>query len=303
MTKLARTLIVGGLTAAFWLLLVEPVRAQDSVGVARDLYAAAAYEDALVVLNRLRMGDRVEDEHRTVEQYRAFCLLALGRTDEAERTIEGIVAAEPSYQPSATDVSPRVRSAFSDVRRRMLPTIVQQKYAQAKAAFDRKDFVSAEAGFTQVLDMFSDPDVGGSANQPPLSDLRTLSVGFHELSAAAAAPPPPPPPQPVVPAAPPASRVPRVYSPADDGIVLPTTVQQQLPAYPRNVFSATRGIIEVVIDEQGSVESAVMRLKVDEIYDKLVLSAAKTWRYKPAMIDGMPVKFRKLIQVSLEPKR
>ena len=304
MTKHAKTLIVGSLMVAFWLLCVEPVWAQDSVSVARDLYAAAAYEDALVVLNRLRTSERADDT-RTVEQYRAFCLLALGRADEAQHTIEAIVAAEPSYQPSAADVSPRVRSAFTDVRRRMLPAIIQERYAQAKASFDRKEFVSAETGFKQVLDVLSDPDVEGSANQPPLSDIRTLSVGFHELSAAAAAPPPPPPPPPppVAPVAPPAPRVPRIYSPSDDGIVPPATLQQQLPSYPRDIFPPMRGILELVIDEHGDVESAMMRAPVDDLYDKLVLAGAKNWHYRPAMLDGAPVKFRKLIQISLEPKR
>ena len=109
----------------------------DTLAAARDLYASAAYEDALAVLNRLRAPDGRPDEGRAIDQYRAFCLLALGRNAEAERAIEAVVAAEPMYHPSDADVSPRVRSAFSDVRRRMLPNIIQQKYAVAKAAYDR----------------------------------------------------------------------------------------------------------------------------------------------------------------------
>ncbi len=112
--------------------------ADDSLAAARELYAAAAYEDALAVLNRLRPPASGPAEGRAIEQYRAFCLLALGRGAEAEHAIETVVAGEPSYHPSAADWSPRVRSAFSDVRRRMLPGLIQQQYGQAKAAFDRK---------------------------------------------------------------------------------------------------------------------------------------------------------------------
>src|SRR5206468_10442074 len=129
-----------------------------------------------------------------IEQYRAFCLLALGRAADAEQAIEAVVAAEPSFNPSDGDVSPRVRSAFTTVRRRMLPVIIQQKYAQAKAAFDRKEFAAATDGFGQVLAALADQDVAAEVNQPPLSDLRMLVVGFAELSARAAAPPPQPPP-------------------------------------------------------------------------------------------------------------
>src|SRR5688572_1706928 len=153
----------------------------DDLATARDLYASAAYEEALAALNRARAAGVTPSDSFAVEQYRAFCLLALGRSTEAQAAIEGLVAANPLYQP-ASDVSPRVRTAFSEVRRRMLPTIIPQQYAQAKAAFDKKDFAAAAAGFTSVLKVLGDPDVSHAAAQPPLSDLRTLATGFQELS-------------------------------------------------------------------------------------------------------------------------
>lgn len=304
MTRSSPRLLVAPLIAVMT-LLAAPVRsAQDSVITARDLYAAAAYEDALAVLNRLRGRDRSEDENRTVEQYRAFCLLALGRVQEAEQAIEGIVAAQPLYFPSPADVSPRVRAAFTDVRRRMLPGIVQQKYAQAKAAYDRKDYVAAQAGFKQVLDVLADHDLTAAVSQPPLSDLRTLTAGFHDLSAAAAAPPPPPaplpPPQPEDVVAPIPTPT-RIYSLADAGVVPPVAIKQMLPTYPRDNVRPNPGVIEVVIDERGDVESATMRASVKSTYDGLAVAAAKGWRYKPATFDNRPVKFRKLIQINLDP--
>ena len=36
------------------------------------------------------------------------------------------------------------------------------------------------------------------------------------------------------------------------------------------------------------------------LYDPLLLSAAKGWKYRPATRDGQPVRFRKIIQVTLE---
>src|SRR5207237_4463123 len=100
--------------------------------VARDLYAAANYDDALALLGRLDSPSARAQDRLAINQYRAFCLVALGRTTEAERAIEAVVSAEPLYRPAAT-ASPRLRSAFASVRQRILPAIVQQKYAQAKA--------------------------------------------------------------------------------------------------------------------------------------------------------------------------
>src|SRR5260221_5442523 len=183
-------------TAAFvaTTILSASVRAQESgdLAAARDLYAWAACDDALAVLNRLRATDHPPGQSRFIEQYRAFCLLALGRASDAEQAIEAVVAPEPTYLPSDSDASPRVRSAFTTVRRRMLPAIIQQQYGQAKAAFDRRDFAAAAGGFRQVLAALADPDVAAESQRPPLVDLKMLAVAFEELSAKATAPPPPP---------------------------------------------------------------------------------------------------------------
>ncbi len=282
--------------------MVAPVRAdQDSVAAARDLYASAAYEDALALLNRLPGSNRV-DEKKAIEQYRAFCLLALGRAAEAEHAIESVVAADPTYRPSV-ELSPRVRAAFADVRRRILPSIIQQKYAQAKAAYDRKEFASAAEQFGDVLETMKDPDIASVVDRSPLSDMRTLATGFKDLATTAAAPPPPP----VTPAPAPAApapvvpKAPRIYTNADDEVIPPTVLKQDLPTFPGQVLVPRQGMIEVQIDENGLVESAVMRVTVTGAYDQLALAAARTWRYRPATLNGMPVKFKKAVQVTIKP--
>ena len=60
-----------------------------------------------------------------------------------------------------------------------------------------------------------------------------------------------------------------------------------------------RGILEVTIDEQGRVIGAVIRLSLHPIYDSQILLAAKEWRYQPATLNGRPVKFRKVIQITV----
>jgi len=298
---------VSGIVVACWLASVSLAGAQDTIAAARDLYASAAYEDALAVLNRLPQANRPPDETHSIEQYRAFCLLALGRTTEAERAIETVVMSEPSYRP-ANDFSPRVRTAFSDVRRRVLPTIIQQQYQLAKASFDRKEFAVAANGFSRVLDTMNDPDAVAAASQPPLSDLRTLATGFKDLAATAAAPPPPlptDPPSVVAPNAPMAEppaipKAMRIFTASDTNVAPPVVIRQDLPAYPGQVSIPRQGMLEVVIDETGAVESAIMRISVSSTYDTLALAAAKTtWRFKPATLNGLPVKYRKAVQVTI----
>jgi TonB family protein len=292
-------------TLAFLGAFGAGLAAQDSLSAARDLYAGAAYEDALLVLNRLRAAGPKSDEVGAIEQYRAFCYLALGRAVDAEQAIEALVQAQPLYQPSVNDLSPRLRTAFSDVRKRLLPAIVHQKYGAAKAAYDRKEWADAEIKFKQVLEVLNDPDVAPAVSRPPLSDMKTLATGFYDLSVVAAAPPPPPPPPPVEPPPPPpvVAGPPRIYALGDPGVVPPVPLRQYLPPFPLaapGAPSPRQGSLEVVINESGAVESAVMKVPLNATYDRQALQAARTWQYKPAMLNGAPVKFRKVVQVSVQ---
>lgn len=282
------------------------VHADDSLSSARELYASAAYEDALAMLGRLNTTGLRQDEGRVADQYRALCLLALGKTTEASQAIEAVVAAEPAYHPSDGEVSPRVRAVFSDVRRRLLPGLVQQKYTQAKAAYDRKDYKTATLAFGQLIALFDDPDLAPAAQKPPLSDLRMLTDGFHQLSLQALAPPPAPEPPTVVAVAAavakpvaPAVEPPRVYSSADAGVVPPSAVRQELPPFSGVLDRPVVAAMEVLIDENGKVISATIRGAVPASYDRQAVAAAQSWRYRPATLNGTPVKFRKFIQVSL----
>ena len=289
------------------LLSAAHVHGQDTLAAARDLYASAEYDSALKLLDRLS-GTSSEDQ-QSIELYRSLCLLAVGRTQDAERSVEMIIARNPLYQPG-DDLSPRMRTAFSEAKKRLLPSIVQQQYADAKGAFDRKEFDSAASGFRRVMDALNDPDMGSAASKPPLADLRTLAAGFHDLSVKAIppapTPAPAPAPQPVAAAPTSAAAVARpvstIYTGEERNVVPPRTLAQTLPKYPGAVPPrGVTGVVEVVIDEGGTVESAAMVVPVTASYDKMVMNAATKWVYIPAMVNGKPVKFRKRIQITVTP--
>jgi TonB family protein len=274
----------------------------DGLGAARDLYTSARYDEALAVLNDLRPSDApaAGTDVKAIEQYRSLCLLALGRGTEAETAIAAVVTADPGYLPGDAEASPRVRAAFSDVRKKLLPDIAAKRYGQAKSAFDRKEYARATPLFKQVLALLDDPDMGGRNG-----DLRQLTAGFLDLSIAATPPPPAPKPAPVI-AAPEPPPIPkpdpnRVYTAGDASVVAPVVINQEVPRLVPMMRQQAhpRGVIEVVIDEQGRVASMTIRESIQPMFDAELLTKGREWRYQPATLDGRPVKFRKLIQLNV----
>ena len=307
MSTPARRLIAPFLLAAsFAHSAFGQATARDVVGAARDLYASARYDEALAVLDDIRPNaGRGAGDLKAIEQYRSLCLLALGRGTEAESAIAAVVTADPSYQPGEAEASPRVRSAFSDVRRRLLPEIATTRYGRAKEQFDRKNYAAAAQQFTEVLALLNDPDMGGK-----LPDLRTLTAGFLDLAVAAATPPPAPsrpmastPPAPAVKtAAPQPQRDPgRTYTMQDKNVTAPVIVRQEMPRLTPAMTSRAKstGVVEIVIDELGRVVHATVRQSVHPAYDVELLSAARDWRYQPARLGSTPVRYRKMIQINV----
>jgi TonB family protein len=77
-----------------------------------------------------------------------------------------------------------------------------------------------------------------------------------------------------------------------------------MPSYSPGPQLATRqfsGTLAVTIDEQGRVESAEVAKPTLPTYDAALLRAVRSWRYRPATKDGLPVKYRKVYQIVLSP--
>jgi protein TonB len=293
--------------AAVTVLLLQAgvASAQDTLAAARQLYASAAYDEALAMLDRLKSGGPSDSAAASlIEQYRAFCLLAVGHQPDAERAMESLVAGDPTFRPDDA-ISPRLQSVFRDVRKRMLPVVIRQRYVSAKASFDQKAYQEAADQFDAVLKLLEAPEV--VAADPALADLRTVALGFRDLAASAAAAAAAPSPSPPVPAAPsaPAPRPPQSFYTADDpGVIAPVAIKQVVPPWPQGTPKLTgrgqRAVLDIVINEDGAVESVVVRQSIATWYDEALVKAAKGWSYKPATRDGTPVRYRKLMQVVLE---
>jgi hypothetical protein len=269
--------------------------AQDTLEPIRELYATADYEGALTALGRLQV-EAGSVPKLEIDRYRVFCLVALGRSAEAGQVIEGIVTEDPLYHPSSDDAPPRIRAAFTQVRRRLLPTLVRRLYAEGKAAYDQKAFPEAVQTFEKTLKIIDAPD---TADHLDLADLRTLAVGFLQLSRASIVPAR----AKFEPSAGPAAVVPRrsTVAPASSE---PVALRQILPPWTHAqngpLFDAEyRGTIEVDIDERGQVVNAEITMPIHPLYDPVLLLAARDWKYEPARRNGQPVKIRKRVDVVL----
>jgi hypothetical protein len=304
------------------LALAHPASAQDPLGSAKDLYAAASYEEALSTLSRLADG-AAPDVARQIDQYRAFSLVALGRHAEAERVAERLVRNNPLGKFAEGEVSPRIEKMFAAVRTRVLPGLIRDEYRTARTAIERKDYKAAEPHLRLVSRMLEEMQSNGTIDET-LSDLRLIVDGFLDLSrtsaqqatrerestvaaaalvetAPVAARPSARPSAALVSA--PAARPPIYAGNGDTHLLPPVAVSQASPELPRNVSEIMRRttrktlVMELLIDERGDVEQAVVVEPVEPVYDLLVLRAARQWKYRPATVDGVPVKFRKSIGV------
>jgi hypothetical protein len=273
----------------------------DTLVHAKSLYAAAAYDEALAVLDQLQHEAPAEDS-TSIAEYKVFCLLALDRRDEARQNIAGILHNNPLYLPSADLASPRVQSIFRDVRRQSLPKIVVERYTAAKASFERKD-ARAVQQFDEVLALLNDQDLDQTST---LTDLRAVASAFRDLARAVGAAAPGiadarPLQQPALPQEPARSII---YTAADADVTPPVAQSQKMPMWrpsPLEAVQEFKGALRLLIDESGAVVSATMPATTRAAYDQLLLRAARDWKFIPAQKQGVPVRYLKLIEIQLKP--
>jgi TonB family protein len=263
--------------------LCSPAAAQEPLKKAKALYDAAAYEDALTVLSPVDMPE--------AQQYKALCLLALGRTQDAAGAVEKLVTAQPTFEPSAQDVPPRFVTLVSDTKRKLLPALARRAFNEGRDQFRNGSREEALVRFNMVMTLTSDPSFKQSADA---DDLRTLAAGFIDLAKATA---PPPAPTPAVAAK--APEPPRPVEPPE--IVQPIVVKQFIPPVPAEVGSQGNPVlsVRVVIGTNGKVTEAAIQQPSHPLYDRLVLQAAREWVYQPATMNGKAVTSEKVVTVQL----
>jgi len=92
---------------------------------------------------------------------------------------------------------------------------------------------------------------------------------------------------------------PRVYVAGDAGVIEPVPLKQYIPPHPApDVSPSDLSVLELLIDSRGAVEWVHLRNPKNRYRDAWWLSAAKAWRFRPALKDGQPVKFLERILIT-----
>jgi TonB family protein len=295
---------------AWTLMAPASARAADSpLDAAINLYMSASYEEALSELSQLPPGADLDQ----VDKYRALCLLGLNRPQEAAESIDRLVKRRPLLKVDEKD-SPKLVLMYRDAQTRLLPGAAKTLYATAKEHFEHGEIAASAEEFRQVLGVIAEVSGAGAAG---LTDLKMLAEGFSSLAdrqLAAARAPATPATTSVLEgvqagrsgAASPDVRAPRIFDATDRDVTPPVAIAQTMPIWSPRADVEKRpytGTMEVVVDETGAVTSAAIMDSVYPTYDQQLLQAAKSWRYKPAMRAGQPVKYRRGVTVVLTPPR
>ena len=176
--SIRRLTTLGGALAVAGALV--SAQSQDSVELrVRDLYASAEYDQALSVIGN--------SQDPAAQQYRALCLLALGRQADAEAALERLIASAPEFTLSAEDMPPRFITMFAQQRREIVPGVLRKLFAEAREDYRAKAYDRALPQFKRVLALSSEAEVRDAEG---VDDLRLLAESFIDIATASEAPKP-----------------------------------------------------------------------------------------------------------------
>jgi TonB family protein len=89
--------------------------------------------------------------------------------------------------------------------------------------------------------------------------------------------------------------------PPPPGLEPPLAVSQSIPQWTAKRSSEYHGVLEVSINEQGDVTTVALRQSMLPAFDQALLKAARSWKFKPALLDGTAVPFVKRIEIQVLP--
>ena len=208
---------------------------------------------------------------------RATALIAQGQTAEASMVFDALLTSNPMYEPKPSELTPEALATFRASQRQLLPGIAQRDYDRGRAALtsgdpDRALSLGKEA--IGIIDRrLADPAPQLRAQVQSLVDEATAAtVAADEI----------------------------LYSPSDKGIVPPRELSRGFPAStPIGVPPHRVGTLEMIIDKEGGVEFVKLNTPLNRYHERMIVSAAKAWRYRPATRNGRPVRYRITVKINL----
>ena len=243
---------------------------------------------------------------------------------------ESLIRREPLAALDAADASPRIEAMFVAVRKRILPGLIRDQYRTVRPLLDQKQYAAAEPRLAETRHMLSEAerlavwdaglaDLSVTRRRLPGAVTRDHGDGnaraaavhsghpdtaVHSGDFAPQSTPTIPTPQ-STPASPSeATGGLRTYRVEDENVAPPVAIYQVTPSVPAELLAFLRTprrpiILDLTIDETGSVQKAEIRVSTNTIYDHLLVRAAASWKYQPAMRNGEPVRYEKSVVLAV----
>jgi len=105
------------------------------------------------------------------------------------------------------------------------------------------------------------------------------------------------PPPPVLPMPPGVANESAVYSRADPGVQPPAFLRPQMPKDPPP--GVNTGYFDIVVNEAGDVQQVQLVSPTRQFQERMLMAAAKAWKFRPATLNGQPVKYRLRVPIIL----
>jgi len=210
---------------------------------------------------------------------RATGLLATGQAEDASILFDAIVMKNPFYQLDPSRSSPEALAALEASKRVLVPALVRRQYQEARTAFDAGEYSKAIAAGGRALTLLNSIGVDGEPNELN-GDLTNLVARATAARAAEEE---------------------TVYSEDDPSVTPPRPVGRQLStaAQPHNPNVTPTGRLEILVNRSGRVESVRLETPSNGYHDRMIVSAVKAWRYRPALRNGKPVRYFMVVSISL----
>jgi hypothetical protein len=207
----------------------------------------------------------------------AAALRDQGRASAASMASDSLVMSNPLYEPRTGALTPEGLSAFRSSQRTLLPLIAQRQYADAitaLAAGDGERALSlARVGLAIADRRIADVSAQLREQLVDLIDRATAAVAIQDQI---------------------------VYNEVDTDVIPPQPLTRQMPQTgPIGVPPNRVGTLEMIIGRDGTVENVRLHTPLNRHHERMIVSPAKAWRYRPATRNGRPVRYRILVKVNL----
>jgi hypothetical protein len=142
---------------------------------------------------------------------------------------------------------------------------------RARELFQRQEYAAAGVAFDRVVELLSNEP------SPQAEEVRQIARSLAEVSRAAIAEQ--------------AEAALLEYRTGDAGVVDPVPLAYLPPRPSPNTPPEMLQVLEVHVNAVGTVDSAKFVMNRPSFRNSWWTSAAKAWRFNPAMKDGKPVRF------------